>query len=142
MGFNGLKPALTPALSPEERENTFPRFDNLQALDLTRFRGSRREGEISPRPSPPLFVEERGTNQRVRIVRTGMMASYALSRPAESGRCWHEPLKLSGASGFSARARKTMPGAGALPGSGTPFRVLKLWLRMTQGRLAGPPALG
>ena len=30
-------------LGVEERENTFPRFDNLQTLDLTRFRGSMRE---------------------------------------------------------------------------------------------------
>ena len=49
------KPALTPALSPEERETVFPRIGNVGALDWHRFRGAMREGfgEISPHFAPP-----------------------------------------------------------------------------------------
>ena len=80
IGINGLKLALTPALSPEERENTFPRLDNLQALDLTRFRGSMREigwGNSLPGPRLHFFVEARGTNQRAGSIRERTMSRYA-----------------------------------------------------------------
>jgi len=52
LGLSSLTLTLTPALSPGEKENLFPRIGNMRALDLTRFRGSMREivrGILSPR---------------------------------------------------------------------------------------------
>ena len=37
----------------------------------------RLESPSSPRPSPPLFVEERGTNRRLEIIRARTMSRYA-----------------------------------------------------------------
>jgi hypothetical protein len=56
LGLSSLTLTLTPALSPGERGNPFPRIGNMLALDLTRFRGSMREplfGEFSSCSPPP-----------------------------------------------------------------------------------------
>jgi hypothetical protein len=43
LGLTSLTLTLTPALSPGERGNSFPRIGDMVALDLTRFKGPMRE---------------------------------------------------------------------------------------------------
>jgi hypothetical protein len=51
------KPALTPALSPEERETLFPRVDNVAAMDWRGFRGqyANGSGKSLPGETSPVF---------------------------------------------------------------------------------------
>jgi len=60
LGLNGLTLALTPALSPGERENPFPRPANMGALDWRWFRGSKREIFVWENSHPGLLPQGEG----------------------------------------------------------------------------------
>jgi hypothetical protein len=66
--MNYLTLALTPALSPGERGNLFPRIGNMLALDTPRFRGSMRE-PFSGNSRPPRRGENASSAQVKRAVR-------------------------------------------------------------------------
>jgi len=75
IGVRIKKPALTPALSPGEREKQFPRPGKIQAPDLRWFRGSMREILIRGNLSPILL-------RRLRKTRRGRNAPSVLPNDA------------------------------------------------------------
>ena len=74
-GLNGLTLALTPALSPGEREHPFPRSANMGALDWRWFGGAAREI-----PSRGILADGHDCGQPVRCRRGQLGIRGAASR--------------------------------------------------------------
>jgi SAM-dependent methyltransferase len=130
--LNSLTLTLTPALSLGERENSLPRIGNMLALDLTRFKGSKREmvrGMLSRRSG------RSGSSVWAKWKRLGSRAWSRWVKPKTEDDDEHEDEALARLGGRSSlvkpnakRQQKGLFKPVHLVGSGFPTRrILTFW---------------